>query len=86
MDSISEHNILTIVDCSVSPLAGMIVLLFFNKENKTLIKVWANIVGVVGFLISFRCGCGLISTRRSVPVRPASTLDSVARRRIPRRY
>src|SRR5262245_56973634 len=43
-------NILTIV--TFFPLAGMIVLLFFNKENKTLIKWWANIVGVVGFLIS----------------------------------
>jgi len=43
-------NILTIV--TFFPLAGMIVLLFFNKENKTLIKWWANIIGVVGFLIS----------------------------------
>ena len=34
------------------PLAGMIVLLFFNKENKTLIRMWANLVVFVGFLIS----------------------------------
>src|SRR5579884_531860 len=43
-------NILTIV--TFFPLAGAIVLLFLNKENKNLIKLWANIVGMVGFLIS----------------------------------
>jgi NADH-quinone oxidoreductase subunit M len=34
------------------PLAGMIALLFFPKENKTLIKVWANLVLFIGFLAS----------------------------------
>src|SRR5262245_45216249 len=34
------------------PLAGMVVLFFFNKENKSLIKWWTNFVAVVGFLIS----------------------------------
>src|SRR4029079_6923868 len=43
-------NILTIV--TFFPLAGMIVLLFFNKENKSLIRLWANIVGFAGFFIS----------------------------------
>src|SRR5438105_5692138 len=43
-------NILTIV--TFFPLAGMIVLLFLNKENKNLIRLWANIVGFVGFFIS----------------------------------
>jgi NADH-quinone oxidoreductase subunit M len=43
-------NILTIV--TFFPLAGMIVLLFFNKENKNLIRLWANFVGIVGFLVS----------------------------------
>src|SRR5205085_9490844 len=43
-------NILTIV--AFFPLAGMIVLLFFNKENKNLHRWWANIVGFAGFFIS----------------------------------
>src|SRR5215467_10474323 len=43
-------NILTIV--TFFPLVGMIVLLFFNKENKNLIRLWANFVGIVGFLLS----------------------------------
>jgi len=45
-----RQHILTIV--AFWPLAGMIVLLFFNKESKGLIKVWANAVMVVGFLVS----------------------------------
>ena len=45
-------NILTIV--AFFPLAGMIVLLFFNKENKNLHRWWANIVGFAGF---FSYGC-----------------------------
>src|SRR5258706_14579154 len=43
-------NILTIV--AFFPLAGMIVLLFFNKENKNLIRWWANFIGFGGFAIS----------------------------------
>jgi NADH-quinone oxidoreductase subunit M len=34
------------------PLAGMLVLLLFNKENKTLIRWWANLVMLSGFIIS----------------------------------
>jgi NADH-quinone oxidoreductase subunit M len=49
MDFFRAH-ILTIV--TFFPLAGMIVLLFFNKENKNLIRWWANFVGFAGFVIS----------------------------------
>ena len=49
MDFFREH-ILTIV--AFWPLAGMILLLLFNKENKTLIRWWANIVMISGFIIS----------------------------------
>jgi len=49
MDFFRQH-ILTIV--AFWPVAGMLVLLFFNKENKTLIRLWANAVLIVGFLIS----------------------------------
>ena len=49
MDFFREH-ILTIV--TFWPLLGMAVLFLFNKQNKSLIKWWANIVAVVGFLIS----------------------------------
>src|SRR5690348_11565088 len=34
------------------PLGGMLVLLLFNKENKTLIRWWANLVMLSGFIIS----------------------------------
>src|SRR5215475_11606036 len=43
-------NILTIV--AFFPLFGMIVLLFIPKENKNLIRLWANLIGIVGFFIS----------------------------------
>ena len=49
MDFFRQH-ILSIV--AFWPLAGMFVLLFMNKENKGLIRLWANIVGFSGFLIS----------------------------------
>ncbi len=35
-----------------TPLAGLAVLLFLPSSNKTLIRVWANIAGLAGFLIS----------------------------------
>ena len=34
------------------PLVGMFVLFFFNKENKNLIRWWANFVAFAGFFIS----------------------------------
>jgi NADH-quinone oxidoreductase subunit M len=49
MDFFRQH-ILTIV--AFWPLAGMIVLLFFPKENKTLIRTWANFVLFAGFILS----------------------------------
>lgn len=49
MDFFRQH-ILTIV--VFWPLVGMFVLLFFDKENKSLIKWWANFVAISGFLIS----------------------------------
>ncbi|HEY2381352.1 MAG TPA: NADH-quinone oxidoreductase subunit M [Terriglobia bacterium] len=49
MDFFRQH-ILTIV--AFWPLAGMIVLFFFNKENKTLIRIWANFVLIAGFVLS----------------------------------
>lgn len=49
MEFFSSH-ILTIV--TFLPLAGAVVLLLFNKENKNLIRWWANLVGLTGFLVS----------------------------------
>src|SRR6266481_2517885 len=49
MDFFREH-ILSIV--AFWPLAGMILLMLFNKENKTLIRWWANLVMISGFVIS----------------------------------
>src|SRR6266581_8478353 len=49
MDYFRQH-ILSIV--AFWPLAGMGVLMLFNKENKTLIRWWANLVMISGFIIS----------------------------------
>jgi NADH-quinone oxidoreductase subunit M len=35
-----------------TPLAGMLVLLLLPSSNKNLIRVWANLVAVAGFLVS----------------------------------
>ncbi|MEN6536143.1 MAG: NADH-quinone oxidoreductase subunit M [Bryobacteraceae bacterium] len=35
-----------------TPLAGMIVLLFIPAAQKNLIRVWANVVALAGFLVS----------------------------------
>jgi NADH-quinone oxidoreductase subunit M len=35
-----------------TPLAGMLVLLFLPRSNKTLVRVWANIAALAGFLVS----------------------------------
>jgi len=45
-----KTNLLSIV--AFWPLIGMFVLLFINKEKTTLIRMWANIVALVGFVIS----------------------------------
>jgi NADH-quinone oxidoreductase subunit M len=40
------------------PFAGMIALLFIPGTNKNLIRVWANIVGIAGFLVSIPLATG----------------------------
>ena len=35
-----------------TPLLGMLLLLFIPGRNKQMIKIWANVVALVGFLIS----------------------------------
>jgi NADH-quinone oxidoreductase subunit M len=45
-----ETHILSIV--TFLPMAGAIILLFFNGANSGLIRIWANLVGLAGFLVS----------------------------------
>jgi NADH-quinone oxidoreductase subunit M len=45
-----RSNILTLV--AFWPLVGAIALMFFPKENTGMIRLWANIVALAGFLIS----------------------------------
>jgi NADH-quinone oxidoreductase subunit M len=45
----NEHLLSTVL---FTPLAGMLVLLFLPRSNKTLIRVWANISALAGFLVS----------------------------------
>lgn len=47
--NMNEH-LLSIV--LFTPLAGLLVLLFIPASQKTLIRVWANLVAFAGFLIS----------------------------------
>ncbi len=35
-----------------TPLAGMLVLLLLPSSNKTLIRIWANVAALAGFLVS----------------------------------
>jgi NADH-quinone oxidoreductase subunit M len=35
-----------------TPLAGLVVLLFLPGENRNLIRLWANLTALVGFLVS----------------------------------
>ena len=49
MDLILDH-ILSIV--LLTPLAGLLVLLFIPSSNARAIKLWANIIFFVGFLVS----------------------------------
>src|SRR3990170_4132739 len=44
------NHILTVV--MFLPLVGAATLLFFPKESKNAIRLWANLVGFAGFLIS----------------------------------
>src|SRR5580658_4781307 len=43
-------HILSIV--LLTPLAGLLVLLFIPSSNARAIKLWANIISLVGFLVS----------------------------------
>ncbi|HTS28613.1 MAG TPA: NADH-quinone oxidoreductase subunit M [Bryobacteraceae bacterium] len=45
-----DHHILSIV--LFTPLAGLLVLLFIPSSNARAIKLWANAVALVGFLVS----------------------------------
>ena len=45
----SDHLLSVIL---FTPLAGMLVLLFLPSTNKTLIKVWANVASLAGFLVA----------------------------------
>jgi NADH-quinone oxidoreductase subunit M len=45
-----DQHLLSIV--LLAPLAGFVVLLLIPGSQKTLIKVWANLVGFAGFLVS----------------------------------
>ena len=45
-----DQHLLSII--LLTPLAGLAVLLFIPGTSKDLIRVWANLVGFAGFLIS----------------------------------
>ena len=46
-----QHLLSTIL---LTPLAGLVVLLFIPGKSKDLIRLWANLVSFAGFLISLR--------------------------------
>ena len=45
-----DQHLLSIV--LFTPLAGLAVLLFMPSRSKGLIRVWGNLVGLAGFLVS----------------------------------
>src|SRR3954449_5448048 len=45
-----DQHLLSII--LLTPLAGLAVLLFIPGKSKDLIRLWANLVGFAGFLIS----------------------------------
>ena len=45
-----DQHLLSII--LLTPLAGLAVLLFLPGKSKDLIRLWANLVGFAGFLIS----------------------------------
>ena len=45
-----DQHLLSII--LLTPLAGLVILLFIPGKSKDLIRVWANLVGFGGFLIS----------------------------------
>ncbi len=44
-----EHLLSTVL---FTPLVGLAILMFIPRSQKTLIKVWANLVAFVGFLVA----------------------------------
>src|SRR5580765_7483213 len=51
-----QNHLLSVV--AYTPLVGALLLLFFDKEKKTLIRWFANIVGAAGFLVSIPLALG----------------------------
>src|SRR5215831_21373070 len=45
-----EQHLLTYI--LLTPLAGLAVLLFIPGTSKSVVRIWANLVGIAGFLIS----------------------------------
>jgi len=45
-----DQHLLSIV--LLTPLAGLAVLLFLPGRNRDLIRIWANLVSLAGFLVS----------------------------------
>ena len=45
-----DQHLLSII--LLTPLAGLAILLLIPGKSKDLIRVWANLVGFAGFLIS----------------------------------
>ncbi|MGO8819013.1 MAG: hypothetical protein ACLQVG_30605 [Terriglobia bacterium] len=45
-----DQHLLSIV--LLTPLAGLAVLLFLPSRHKNLIRVWANVASLAGFLVS----------------------------------
>src|SRR5579871_4279652 len=45
-----DNHLLSLV--LFTPLAGLVILLFIPGQYKNVIRVWANLVGFAGFLIS----------------------------------
>src|SRR5262249_2640109 len=45
-----DQHLLTIV--LFTPLAGLVVLLFLPGRNRNLIRAWANVVAMAGFVVS----------------------------------
>jgi NADH-quinone oxidoreductase subunit M len=45
-----DQHLLSII--LLTPLAGLLVLLFIPSKSKNLIRVWANLAALAGFLVS----------------------------------
>jgi len=45
-----DQHLLSIV--LLTPMAGLLVLLFIPSKSKDLIRIWANLAGLAGFLVS----------------------------------